>query len=292
MKGGPMNKKLISRILAVLLLASVFTLLACSQPSDEIDVMAGSSLIANIVQDVAGDTLTTRSLIPADTCPGHYDIKPSDIIALGNCTALFIHDYQQYFANINDAVAAADNPSLSITVLNVTGNWMVPAVQAEAVSAIAQALEELYPENAAYYQQRAADREQAILDHGDDVENELQDAGVEGVNVICAEMQQGFVAWAGFNVTATFGRPEDLSPADLAQLVEAANQTGAALIIDNLQSGSTTLGATIGGDVDAIPVTISNFPGGLPNTETWEKAIDKNVDLLLNALNEWQEQYG
>jgi zinc transport system substrate-binding protein len=291
-----MNKKLISGILAILLMATTFTLMSCTQsinqPSDGIDIMAGSSLIANIVQDVAGDTLTTHSLIPADTCPGHYDVKPSDIIALGTCTALFIHDYQQYFANINDAVAAADNPDLNVTVLNVTGNWMVPAVQAEAVSTIAQALEKLYPENAAYYQQRATEREQAILAHGQEVENTLQQAGVDGVKVICAEMQADFAPWAGFNVTATFGRPEDLSPADLAQLVEAANQAGAVLIIDNLQSGSTTLGAAIGGDVDAIPVTISNFPGGLPNTETWEQAIDKNVNLLLAALNEWQEQYG
>jgi zinc transport system substrate-binding protein len=267
--------------------------MACSQsqPSDEIDIMAGSSLIANIIQDVAGDTLTARSLIPADTCPGHYDIKPSDIIALGNCTALFIHDYQQYFANINDAVAAADNPSLNITVLNVAGNWMVPSVQAEAVGAVAQVLEQLYPENAAYYEQRATARQEAILAHGEEVQNTLQEAEVNGVNVICAEMQADFAPWAGFNVTATFGRPEDLSPSDLAQLVEAANQTGAALIIDNLQSGSTTLGEAIAGDVEAIPVTISNFPGGLPNTETWELAIDKNVDLLLAALNEWQEQY-
>jgi zinc transport system substrate-binding protein len=291
-----MKRKALPVVLAMVLLASIFTALSCTQssnqPSDQVDVMAGSSLIANIIRDVAGDTLTTRSLIPADTCPGHYDIKPSDIIALGSCTALFIHDYQQYFANINDAVAAADNPSLNVTVLNVPGNWMVPTVQAEAVGAVAQVLEQLYPENAAYYEQRATEREQAILAHGQEVENTLQQAGVDGVKVICAEMQADFAPWAGFNVTATFGRPEDLSPADLAQLVEAANQTGAALIIDNLQSGSTTLGAAIAGDVNAIPVIISNFPGGLSNTNTWEEAIDKNVDLLLAALNEWQEQYG
>jgi len=292
-----MNKKVIpAAVLAVLLLASTLTFLSCTQsaiqPSDEIDIMAGSSLIANIVQDVAGNTLTTRSLIPADTCPGHYDMKPSDIIALGNCTALFIHDYQEYFANINDAVAAAHNPSLNVTVLSVAGNWMVPAVQAEAVSVIAQALEQLYPENAAYYQQRATGRQQAILAHGQQVENTLEQAGLDGMKVICAEMQADFAPWAGFNVTATFGRPEDLSTVDLAQLVDDANQTGAVLIIDNLQSGSTTLGAAIENDVQAIPVTISNFPGGFANTETWEKAIDKNVDLLLGALNEYEAQYG
>jgi zinc transport system substrate-binding protein len=284
-----MNKKLVPVILAVLILASTFTLLSCTQPS--IDIMAGSSLIANIIQDVADDKVETRTLIPPGTCPGHYDVKPSDIVALANSKALFIHDYQEYFTNITGAIEAAENPDLTVTVINVTGNWMVPAVQAEAVDKIAQALGELDPENAAYYQQRAADREQAILAKGEEVESELQGAGVEGVKVLCAEMQQGFVNWAGFNITATFGRPEDLSPADVNQLITEANQAGVVLIIDNLQSGSATLGASIEQDVEAIPVTISNFPGGFENTETWEKAIDKNVDLLLEAWNGWEEQY-
>jgi zinc transport system substrate-binding protein len=105
-------------------------------------------------------------------------------------------------------------------------------------------------------------------------------------------MQADFVEWAGFDVVATYGRPEDLSPADVDQLVTEAKQAGAALVIDNLQSGSTTLGAAMEPDIEAIPVTISNFPGGLENTETWEKAIDKNVDLLLGALTEWRARHG
>jgi zinc transport system substrate-binding protein len=120
----------------------------------------------------------------------------------------------------------------------------------------------------------------------------LQDAGVANVKVICAEMQAGFVSWAGFDVVATFGRPEDLTPAQVADLIAQAREAGVALVIDNLQSGSTTLGTSMEQDIEAIPVTISNFPGGLENTETWEKAIDKNVDLLLGALNEWRAQYG
>jgi zinc transport system substrate-binding protein len=289
-----MNKKLISSILAVLLLASAFTLLSCTQTSTEpsTDIMAGSSLIGNIIQDVAGDKVETHTLIPPGVCPGHYDVKPSDIETLANSEALFIHDYQEYFTNVTGAVEAAENPDLVITVLNVTGNWMVPSVQAEAVERISQALGDLDPENAAYYQQRAADREQAILAKGEQVKSELEGAGVEGVKVLCADMQVGFVQWAGFNITATYGRPEDLTPAQIADLIDQAQEAGAVLIIDNLQSGSATLGAAIEQDVEAIPVTISNFPGGFEDTETWEKAIDENVDLLLAALNEWQEQYG
>ncbi|MGQ9546686.1 MAG: metal ABC transporter substrate-binding protein [Dehalococcoidia bacterium] len=284
-----MERKLVPGILAVLL-AILFTLLSCTQPST--DVMAGSSLIANIIQDVADGKLETHTLIPPGVCPGHYDIKPSDIQRLANCDALFIHDYQQNFQNIKGAIEAAKNPALVVIVLNVTGNWMVPTVQAEAVNKIAEALCEIDPENAAYYQQRAADRKQAVLAYGDDVKNRLQEAGVDGVKVICADMQQGFVRWAGFDIVATYGRPEELSASDVEQLITKAREAGVALVIDNLQSGATATSETMAQDIGAIQVTISNFPGGLENTETWEKAIDKNVDLLREALNEWREQYG
>jgi len=285
-----MNKKIVQTLLAVLVLISIFTLLSCNQESA--DVMAGSSLIGNIIQDVAGGELETRTIIPPGVCPGHYDIKPSDIETLANSRALFIHDYQQYFENINGAIEAADNPDLVVSVLNVTGNWMVPQVQAEAVAEITQALSEIDPDNVAYYYDNAVERVQAVLTKGEEVEDTLSDAGLGDVAVICAEMQAGFISWAGFDIVATFGRPEELSPAQIADLIDTAQEFGAALIIDNLQSGSTTLGESIGEDIEAIPVTISNFPGGLEDTETWEEAIDKNVELLLNALDEWREQYG
>jgi zinc transport system substrate-binding protein len=292
LEGKIMRRSLRDTLVVVLVvIVAAFLVRAHSAPTS-VDIMAGSSLISNIVQDVADGKLETRTLIPPGVCPGHYDVMPSDIEALANSKALFIHDYQENFTNINGAIEAAENHNLTITVLNVTGNWMVPAVQAEAVDKIAQALGELDPENAAYYAGNATEREQAILDYGDDVKSTLQQGGVDGVKVICAEMQSGFVSWAGFDIVATFGRPEDLTPAQVADLIDEAQEAGVALIIDNLQSGSTTLGASMEQDIDAVAVTISNFPGGLENTETWEKAINKNVDLLLAALHEWEEQYG
>ena len=258
----------------------------------KVNIMTGSSLITNIIQDVADGKVETRTLIPPGVCPGHYDVEPSDIEALANSQAIFIHTFQQNYENVTGAIEAAENPDLIIMAINVTGNWMVPQVQAEAVGKIAQALGEIDPENAAYYQEKAAERAQAILDKGEEVEGRLLGAGLEGVKVICADMQQGFVKWVGFDVVATYGRPEDLTPAEMKELIDTAKEAGVALVIDNLQSGAATVGAAMEQDIEAIPVTISNFPGGLENTETWEKAIEKNVDLLLEALTEWREQYG
>ena len=288
-----MRGKILIGVLIVAVVGALVAVVVLTQTTPpSVDIMASSSFITNIIQDIANDKLEVRTIIPPGTCPGHYVIEPSEIKALVNSKALFIHNYQQNYQNIVGLIEAADNPDLIITVLNVTGNWMVPAVQAEGVGKIAEAMGEIDSENAVYYQQRAVAKEQAILSYGDDIKNSLQGAGVEVVKVICAEMQAGFVGWAGFDIVATFGRPEDLSPADVDQLITEAKDAGVALIIDNLQSGTTTLGASMEQDIEAIPVTLSNFPGGLESTETWEKAIDKNVDLLLDALNEWEEQYG
>jgi zinc transport system substrate-binding protein len=265
---------------------------SAEQAAVKVDIMAGSSFIANIIQDLSEGQLQTRILIPPGVCPGHYDVKPSDIAALASCKALFIHNYQQNYRNVTGAIEAAQNPNLIVIALNVTGNWMVPAVQAQGVEKIAEALGEIYPENAAHYEGKATERAQAILEKGEEARNRLRQAGVDGVKVICAEMQEGFVTWAGFDVVATYGRPEELSPSQVQNLIDHAREAGVALIIDNLQSGAETLGAAIEQDTEAIAVTISNFPGGLENTETWDKAIDKNVDLLLEALNQWEEQYG
>jgi zinc transport system substrate-binding protein len=293
LKGGIMRRKIgLSLLVAVLVGILVTFVIRAQHAQPSVDIMAGSSFITNIIQDVADGKVETRTLIPPGLCPGHYDLKPSDIEALANSKALFIHNYQQSFQNIVGAIEAAENPDLIIMAINITGNWMTPAVQAEAVSKIAQALGEIDQENAAYYQGKAADRAQAILAKGEQVEDRLLEARVEEVKVICADMQAGFVKWAGFDVVATYGRPEDLSVAEVEELIVKAKGAGVALVIDNLQSGATAASAAMAQDIGAIQVTISNFPGGFEDTETWEKAIDKNVDLLLEALNEWRGQYG
>jgi len=286
------RKILIGLLIAALVgvLVTVLVLTQHAQPS--VDIMAGSSLIADIIQDVAGNKLETHTLIPPGMCPGHYDVKPSDVETLANSRVLIIHNWQQNMKNITGLVEAAGNPDLVIKVIDVPDMPMVPQIQAETTDKIARALGEIDPENAVYYQQRAAERTQAILAKGEEMKDKLQDANVSGVKVLCVEYQAGFAEWAGFNITATYGRPEDLSVADVETLVVEGKEAGVALVIDNLQSGTTSNSESMAQDIGAMQVTISNFPGGFENTETWEKAMDKNVDLLLEALNEWEEQYG
>jgi zinc transport system substrate-binding protein len=288
-----MRKKVLLGVLVVVLVGILVAFWARNQDDQpSVDIVGGSVFISNIVQDVADGKLESRPFIPPGMCPGHYDVKPSDIKALANAKAFFVHNYQRNYENVTGLIEAAQNPDLIIRVIDIMGNWMTPPVQADAVDIIAQALGEIDEENAEYYQEEAQERVQEILAKGEEVKDRLLDAEIEEIKVICAEMQAGFANWAGFDIVATYGRPEDLSTAEVADLVAKAREAGVALVIDNLQSGATATSETMAQDIGAIQVTLSNFPGGFEDTATWEKALDKNIDLLLEALNEWREQYG
>ena len=276
--------------LVVFLLLTLLAPLSCVESSA--DIMTGSSLIADVTQDLAEGKLEVRNLIPPGMCPGHYDVKPSDVETLANSQAFLIHNWQQDKANIMGLIEAAQNPSLIIKVIDVPDASMVPNVQAETIDKIAQVLSEIDPGNSTYYRQRGELRKQAVLIKGEEIQGRLKEANVSEARAVCSAMQAGFVDWAGFNIVATYGRPEELSVAEVEQLVTEAKQAGVALVIDNLQSGATGSSEAIALDIGAIQVTISNFPGGFEDTETWEKTVDKNVDLLLEALNEWRQQGG
>jgi zinc transport system substrate-binding protein len=75
-----MKRKIImGLVIAALVVVLVVVLVRAQHAQPSTDIMAGSSLIGNIIQDVAGDKMETRTLIPPGVCPGHNDVKPSDI---------------------------------------------------------------------------------------------------------------------------------------------------------------------------------------------------------------------
>jgi len=163
--------------------------------------------------------------------------------------------------------------------------WMTPPVQSQASERVAEELAQIDPDNASYYRGNAAAMVAMIDVKGDECLARLQADNVAQVKVMCSEMQADFVSWAGFDVVETYGRPESFNPQKVQELIDTAREEGVTLFVDNLTSGPD---AAVGmaEEVGVAQVTISNFPGAFDDTETWAKAIDKNIDLLLAAISE------
>jgi len=277
-----------SFLIAAILLTLVILPLGCtSEASPNLKVVTTTSLISSIVERVGGDKVEVASIIPPAQCPGHFDVKISDMKVLSDAELFLLHGWQgEMFTT--DLIKSADNPDLRVVSLDIPGNWLTPSVQIQAIGNITSTLVEIDPQNAAYYQNNAASQQQAITAKGDELKAMLEAGNVSQVNVICSEQITGFVQWAGFNVTATYGRPEDLSINQTRELTDQAREAGVALVIDNLQSGFNA-GEAMVKEIGAVQVTLSNFPGGFDDTETWEKAIEKDVNLLLEATDRYRE---
>lgn len=250
--------------------------------AEPLQVVTTTSLLAEIVNSVAGDQAEVINIIPPAMCPGHFDVKPEDMKVLADADLFMLHNYQgEKFSD--GMIQAAGNANLNKIAYGIEGNWMAPPVRMEAIDKITADLAAARPENEAAFTEAANKLKEEAQRVGDEQKKRLDDAGVSRVNVLVNDMQAGFIKWAGFNVAGIFGRAEDMSPKDIEDLIKLGQSNNVTLVLDNLQSGKEA-GIGVAKEIGAAQLTLNNFPGGIPDTDTWAKAIAKNVDMLLETL--------
>lgn len=267
----------------VLSLVAVVPLGGCStESSAKLKVVTSTSLISQIVERVGGDKVTVVNIIPAAQCPSHFDVKPGDIQKLADARLFIIHNWQgEKFSK--DLIASANNDNLTVVKIELPGNWMTPPVQRDATDKIAAALAQIDPDNSAIYQESATEYKAEITAKESEIEDRLSQVNLAGVNILCSEQQADFLKWVGFNVISTYGEADSLTPQVVKELVDKGRQEQVTLVVDNLQSGADA-GKGLADELGCKRITLSNFPGGFSNTETWEKAIDYNINQILAAV--------
>ena len=252
----------------------------------KLKVVTSTSLIAQIVERVGGEGVDVVNIIPPAQCPGHFDVKPGDIQKLAEADLFLLHGWQgEKFSQ--KLIDSANNPDLTVVTLeipsNPESNWMTPSVQQEAIDRITAALSQVDSKNSSAYQGSAAEYRGIIESKAAEIKGRLAGENLSDINVICSGMQAAFLRWAGLNIVATYGRPDSLTPQVVKELVDKGREAKVTLIIENMQSGRDA-GAGVAEELGAQRIILSNFPGGFENTETWEKAIDYNIELILEAI--------
>ncbi len=268
-------------ILILSLITGIFVGGCADEDNSKFKVVTSTSLLAQIVERIGGDKVSVVNIIPPAQCPGHFDVTPGDIQKLADAGLFIIHNWQgEKFST--ELIASADNKNLVTEIIEIAGNWMTPPVQREAADKITEILSRLDPGNAAAYSASANEYKTTVTAKESEIKSMLADKNLTGVNVLCDEQQAGFVKWMGLIIVATYGRPETFTPQVIKDLVDKGKSGKVNLVIDNMQTGGES-GKSLAEQLGVKQITLSNFPGGYENTDTWEKAIEKNVDLILAA---------
>jgi zinc transport system substrate-binding protein len=259
-----------------------------TEETSRLKVVTTTSLMEQVAIRVGGDMVDVVNIIPPAQCPGHFDVKPGDIQKLADADLFLMHGWQgEMFSE--ELIASADNPDLTTVVINAkvgeNTNWMTPPVQKAAVDLIADALSQVDAGNSAAYQEKAVDYKAAIDAKEAEIKGRLARENLAVVNVMCNEQIAGLVQWMGLNIVSIYGRPDSLTPQVVKELVDTARKEGVVLFIDNLQSGADAA-AQMAEELGCKRITLTNFPGGFDGTETWEKAIDYDVELLLDTISD------
>lgn len=241
-------------------------------------VIAGTSLIGDIVLDLAGGQAEVLTLISGSSCPGHEDVKTTDFVFAAQADVILVHSFQRNMPQVAEMLDAVKNGHLRFEALAVKGSWLIPEVQKRAVFDIAAALARVDPENAGAIDERVQKRLARI----DAIDREIQArlAPVQGRPVVVAAMQAEFVAWAGLDVLRAYPRVEDMHARQIAGLVDDLRGRPLAGVVDNYQSGSDA-GLPLALELKVAHVVLSNFPGSSEDAPDYFSLLRHNAEQLL-----------
>ncbi|MDR0439777.1 MAG: metal ABC transporter substrate-binding protein [Candidatus Accumulibacter sp.] len=263
-------------LLSLLLL--IFAGSTVSVYAKTVKVIAGTSLIEDIVLDLGGDRTEVITIIKGSSCPGHETVKTTDFVFAAQADMILVHSFQQKMPWLTGMLEAMKNRNPRLVVLEPKGSWLIPEIQKNAVLDIAKALFQIFPDDAKLIDERARKRLTQI--DAIDMEIRTRLTSVKGKAVAVADMQSEFVAWAGLEVLRTYGRNEDMHTREIAHLVDDLRDRSLAGVVDNYQSGSDA-GLPLAMELKIPHVVLSNFPGSSDDAHDYFSLLRHNADQLL-----------
>ncbi|MFC7368044.1 metal ABC transporter solute-binding protein, Zn/Mn family [Vreelandella zhaodongensis] len=164
-------------IITLLLVATVNSTPAMSDSS--FNVIASFSVIEDLVERVAGDTIRVNTIVPADKDVHRWELTPPNVLAVEEADIVFYNGYglepwMRHVEAMSDdtltLIALAENADyapLPISTGQYKDNpdphmWMDPKGAAAYIDVIAHTLSQHYPEKAEAFNTRAAKARDAL----------------------------------------------------------------------------------------------------------------------------------
>lgn len=251
----------------------------------DVKVVATTNLLRDFAQQVIGDKGDVSVIIEGGSCPGHYDYSPSDINLVSSADIVFAHgfEWEQFLEELLDAAGkldAAYNVSIQYK------QWGDPRDAPLFVNEVYEILNETYPSLNETFTQNKNNYIDVINGFKTYIEaNNKHLYNFNGTKAYISAHQKKFLQWLEFNITGDWGWKDDnsMTPGDLEDIIDGAEQTGAEIIVMNYQSG-TEMGKEAAEELNIKSAALTNFPG-VYGTGTYIEQLEFNIALLHHVLN-------
>ena len=239
---------------------------------------ASSSYLAVAVRDLLGEAVELMLLAEPGMCPGHFDLRPSQVRQLRNCQALVRFDFQ---SSLDSRLAGEGTDGPAVVALKISGGMCEPRSYLSACRQLAESLVELQRLSRVDADQRLA----AISERMDRLDTwsgqQIDAASLGGTPVLCSGHQAAFCRHLGLDVVATFSAADTAQPSQIDQAIKAGERAGVRLVIANLPEGRR-LADALADRLAAQVVVFGNFPVGL-DRQAFDELVFRNVTSLVEA---------
>ena len=265
----------------VLLLALLATLAGgCERPAaPPAKVAAANSYLEAIAVELLGPGVPVDGLAAPGMCPGHFDIRPSQVQRLRACRLLLRFDFQ---GALDNKLSSLSDEGLQIAQIQPSGGLAVPETYLAAAGQVAKALVEAGLLKQADADARLGGIEARLSDLPRRVRAQLAKANLIGSTVVTSAHQEAFCRWLGLNVAGTFSGADQASTSQLKQAFQAGKDSGATLVIANRPEGRKAADA-LADRLAARVAIFDNFPDTSTGPACFDAMVEANVRTLVTG---------
>ena len=248
-------------------------------PAGAVKIATTTSYLEAAARDLLLENLTVVRLAEPGTCPGHFDMRPSQVSELRQCRVLLRFDFQK---SLDSKIGGADTNQPRVAEISIRGGMCKPDSYLAACRQTADhfvALGLLTRTNAEARLQVVASRLEELTRGAT---NRVAQVGLAGRPVIASGHQRDFCEWLGQQVVGSFRAADTASISEIEEAIRAGKLAQIKLVIANLPEGRRTADA-LGERLQARVVVFENFPALRNGHVSFDEMLSANVAALLQA---------
>jgi len=242
-------------------------------------VTVTTSILESMVCDIAGDGVMIYRLVPPRSCPGHFDLKPTDLKRIAQSSLFFRHDYQ---AHLDRKLSGSGAKGAKVIVVRSETSQLIPEEYLRGCEQVLNALVQLLPSRADEMRRAYERTKKKVLEAGRKAREMLKDAA--GKAVLASRHQTAFCQWLGLDVVGVFDQGEDMSLKALTELAAVGKEKHVAAIVGNIQRGEREP-KVIAERLKVPVVMLSNFPDPQAGDSGYIDLLMHNCEKLSKALS-------
>jgi zinc transport system substrate-binding protein len=205
-------------------------------------------------------------------CPGHFDLRPSQIERLASAKLCLRFDFQK---GLEQKLVGRLGDDLTIKSISLPAGMCVPA----SYEAACRQTADILVEQGFLPKEQAGKRLEAVTARMNELSRwmrgQVNDAGLADKPVVTSFHQAEFCRALGLNVVATLTAADTARASMLDKAVEAGEREGAKLIIANRPEGRR-LADVVADRLGAKVIMFGNFPEN-DEPEAFDRLVRANV---------------